>query len=157
MSAKKKSPVETHQLPPKVAAFNVFSIVNNINEGVRGDNLMKDCTADISETPKSEVEKVYLPFLVNRNFSNFSDTVLLANVMNQYPNLPAKMQYDFLRHTIRPKKSFAKWGKAIDTSADEKVLIELYDYSSEKAKDALSCLSEEQMKVLRKRVDKGGK
>ena len=158
MSVKpKKIKESTDTTEPKVKSIGVFDIVNNINLGSRGENLMKDCTADTSENVKSEIEKVYLPFLINRNFSNFTDTSCIANAMNQYPNLPAKMQYDFLRNIIRPGRRFAKWGKAFDNSGDVAVLMELYDYSSEKAREALTILSEEQMAVLRKRADHGGK
>lgn len=156
MAAKKKVE-EKSQLPPKIKSFGVFDIVFNINEGIRGENLMKDCSADQSENAKTEIEKLYNSFLINRNFSNFSDTILLANVLNSYPGLPHKMQYEFLRNTIRPKKRFAKWGKASDNSGDVAVLMELYNYSAEKARAALPCLTEDQMIVLRKRVDKGGK
>ena len=158
MAAKKKLlDQEKSSLPPKIRPFGVFDIVANINEGVRGENLMKDCTADQSENVKTEIEKLYNSFLINRNFSNFHDTVLIANTLNSYSGLPPKMQYDFLRNVIRSKKRFAKWGKAIDNSGDVEVLMELYNYSAEKARDALPCLSEEQMVILRKRVNKGGK
>jgi len=145
------------QLPPKIKPMGVFDIINNINEGARGKNLFDNCKADKSEDVKNEIEKLYNSFIINRGFSNFQDTVLLVNEMNKYPTLPTKMQYDFLRHIIRPCKRFAKWGKAGDDSKDVQMLIELYQYSSVKAREALTLLSEDQLVQLRKRVDHGGR
>lgn len=57
-------------------------------------------------------EKGYVPFLVNRGLSYFPDTILQANAMNRHSGLRKRMQFDFLRHSIRSRKRFSKWFKA---------------------------------------------
>jgi hypothetical protein len=101
-------------------------------------------------------EKQYNGFMVNRGLSYFHDTVLLANEMNRYHHLDNKLQNDFLINTIRKKKRFSKWLKADEAEAIE-VVKEYYGYSNEKARQALTLLSEHQLNELKKRTYKGGR
>ena len=66
-------------------------------------------------------EKEYTPYIVNRGLSYFHDTVIQANVMNQYPLLPKKWQFQFLLNSITKKKRFSKWSKKDDES--ESILL----------------------------------
>ena len=79
-----------------------FDFLNEINQGKK--DLMAD---DIDQ----QVEKQYNPFIINRGLSYFKDTALFANEMNIKNNLPPRMQYDFYRNIVTPKKRFAKWTK----------------------------------------------
>jgi hypothetical protein len=101
-------------------------------------------------------EKQYNGFMVNRGLSYFHDTVLLANEMNRYHHLDNKLQFDFLINTVRKKKRFSKWLKADEAEAIE-VVKEYYGYSNEKARQALTLLSEHQLNELKKRTYKGGR
>ena len=56
-------------------------------------------------------EKEYLPFLINRHFSHFLDCILIVNEINQRPFAPKKLQFDYLLHSIKPRKRFTKWQK----------------------------------------------
>jgi hypothetical protein len=82
--------------------------------------------------------------------------VLLANEMNRYHHLDNKLQFDFLINTVRKKKRFSKWLKADEAEAIE-VVKEYYGYSNEKARQALTLLSEHQLNELKKRTYKGGR
>ena len=101
-------------------------------------------------------EKAYNPFMANRGLSYFNDTVLLANEMNRYHHLDSKLQFDFLINTIRKRKRFSKWLKPEESAAVEAVK-EYYGYNDEKARQALTLLSNEQINELRLRVYKGGR
>lgn len=101
-------------------------------------------------------EKQYVPFMINRSLSYFNDTVLLANEMNINHHLDARMQFDFLLHTVRKGKRFAKWAKS-STPDDIEVVKEYYQYSDRKAMEALSLLTDDQISELKQRVYKGGK
>ena len=100
-------------------------------------------------------EKAYPAFMVNRSLSYFSDTVGLANVMNQYHHLDKKLQYHFLINIVRKRKRFSKWIKP-DLDSDIEVVKEYYGYSNEKARQVHNLLTSEQINELRKRVSKGG-
>lgn len=121
-----------------------FEFTKTINETKR--NL-------IDEDP--EVEKDYIPFLVNRSLGYFMDTIIYANEMNQKNSLDHKLQYDFLLNIIRPRKRFSKWlKKSKDDNID--LIKKFYGYSYTKAKDVVDILSEDQLKHIRSKLDTGG-
>jgi len=154
MAAKKKESAQP-AAPPKLS---FFSFLNSINEGSNGESLLAECKADNSEgaADPSSAERAYLPFMVNRGLSYFNDTVLLANEMNRYAALPVKMQYDFLKNTVRAKKRFSKWSKKMDDGADVQMLMQHYCYSAEKARDVLPLLSESALSSIRSSREHGG-
>ena len=117
-------------------------------------NTHKDIMTDTDND--ALMEKDYNPFLSNRAFSYHNDSILQANEMNQRHHLDKKMQFDYLLNNIRPRKRFAKWIKN-ESSEDVSVNKEYYGYNNTKAIEALSVLSEEQLKVLRYKVQRGGK
>ena len=121
-----------------------FDYANAINETKA--NIMVD---DISE-------KKYDGYMVNRALSQYPDTVLLANEMNIHHHIDNRLQFDFLLNTVRRGKRRGKWAKAIDPEHLE-VVKEYYGYSDEKAKVALTLLSDKQVEELKQRVFKGGK
>lgn len=101
------------------------------------------------------VEKSYVPFIVNKALSYFPDTIMYANEMNVYGSLDNKLQFCYLLNSIRPQKRFAKWLKKQDSNELE-IVKEYYGYSNEKATQALSLLSEKQLELIRKQLEKGG-
>tara|TARA_R100000315_G_C5150460_1_gene86175 strand:- start:74 stop:457 length:384 start_codon:yes stop_codon:yes gene_type:complete len=120
-----------------------FDYLNSIN--LTKKNLIVD----------EQSEKDYVPFIVNRGLGYFSDTVLLANEMNVNCNLDSKMQYDFLRSTVKKRKRFSKWLKADD---DEKIdiICKYFGYSRSVAKSVVDLFDEQTIDILKKRLDKGG-
>ena len=101
-------------------------------------------------------EKKYPPFIINKGFSYFEDTVMMGNEVNRLHHLSKKMQFDFLLNSIRPRKWFSKWFKASKlTNLD--IVKKYYGYSNEKAKQALDILTKEQIDFIKKRLYQGGK
>lgn len=110
----------------------VFDIIKHINE--------KKPVEDLSD---------YVPFIVNRAFSYFNDTVLYANELNQYQNIPNKAQYLYLINSLSKKKRFSKWAKSV-ISEDLMAIQKYYGYSIDKARNALKLLNEEQIDEIKK-------
>lgn len=108
----------------------------------------------IDEDP--QLESQYPPYIVNRCLSGFIDTLMYANQMNICNNVDKKMQYDFLINTIRPKKRFSPWLKK-EKENDLQLVKSYYGYSNEKARVALKVLTDEQLKIIKSKLDKGGK
>jgi len=100
-------------------------------------------------------EKQYIPYIVNRGLSFGSDTVIPANEMNSRPHLDKKLQFQFLINTVRPRKRYNKWVKADKVEAIE-LIKTYYGYSTEKARQALSILTSEQLNHLKQKLEKGG-
>jgi len=100
-------------------------------------------------------ERGYVPFLVNRGLSYFPDTIMQANEMNMNGALRKRMQFDFLRHSIRARKRFSKWFKAEE--ADNLASIkERYGCSDAKAKEIMRVLTTEQIANIVRSTHKGG-
>ena len=100
-------------------------------------------------------EKGYNAFMVNRGLSYFNDTVLFANEMNLNAHLDNRLQFDFLINIVRRRKRFSKWMKP-ETASDVEVVKEYYGYSNQKARQALTLLTPEQIIDIKKKVYKGG-
>jgi serine kinase of HPr protein (carbohydrate metabolism regulator) len=124
--------------------MNPFEYLKSINESKK--DIMIDDLA----------EKEYNSFIVNRGLSSFQNTILYANEMNRYHHLDSRLQFDFLINIIRKKKRWSKWIKASEVDNLE-LIKEYYGYSNEKAKSALSLMSNDQIEQLKIRIYKGGK
>ena len=102
-------------------------------------------------------EKKYPPFIINKCLSMHYDSIAAANEMNGYHFLDKKVQFHFLINSIRKKKRFGgKWLKQ-NVLKDIEYVKEYYDYSNEKAREALSILTKEQIELIKLSIDKGGR
>ena len=93
-------------------------------------------------------EAEYPAFMVTRSMSQYQDCLLIANEINVIPSVSNRMQYDYYRNSIRPKKRFGKWGKKKDVG-DVKMLMEHYDCNRARAEEALRILTKEQLDYVR--------
>jgi hypothetical protein len=123
-------------------------------------DLFKDVIPSILQTKKhvicSENETDYVPFVVNKALSFHYDCVMWANEMNRYPNTDELLQYHYLINKVRGyRRPFQKWQKR-EAVEDLELVKEFFNYSNEKAKEALSILSDEQIIEIRKKLNKGG-
>lgn len=124
--------------------------------------LFKDVMKSIMETKEDltndlELEKVYVPFIVNRSLSYHYDCIFYANEMNLYSSsLEKKLQYHFFINTIRGyKRPFKKWQK-LEKIDDLDVIKEYYGYSNERAKEALTLLTDAQINEIKNKLNRGG-
>ena len=77
--------------------------------------------------------------------------------MNGYHFLDKDVQFNFFINSIRKKKRFGgKWLKQ-NVLKDIVYVKEYYDYSNEKAREALSILTKEQIELIKLSIDKGGR
>ena len=121
-------------------------------------DLFKEIVPSILQTKKDVLvdEKDYAPYMVNRALSYHMDCILYANQMNMNHAVDKKLQYQYLLNTVRPiKRKFEKWQKAM-VIKDLECVKEYFGYSDEKAKDALRILSDEQIALIKEKLEKGG-
>lgn len=123
---------------------NPFDYLNAIN--TTKENLIVD----------SQSEKDYVPYLINRGLSMFSDTVLYANEMNMYHEIPKKNQFEFYINSISKRKRFSKWHKRDAESEDLKLIAKYFCCSYDKAKTTLSLLTAQQIDDIRIITSVGG-
>jgi hypothetical protein len=124
-------------------AMSPFDYLNAIND-TKIDIMVDDVA-----------EKQYNAFMVNRGLSYFVDTVLIANEMNRNHHLDNRLQFAFCINSIRKRKRFSKWNKPQEVESLE-VVKEYYGYSNEKAKSALSILSQSQIELIKQKLYTGG-
>ena len=122
---------------------------------------LKDWLKSINETKinliddEPLIEAKYPSYIVNRCMSGQIDTLMYANEMNIYNQLDNKLQYDFLLYTLRKKKRFSPWIRKEELSNLE-LIKKHYKYSDEKAKQVLPLLNDDQLNIIRQRLDTGG-
>ena len=98
----------------------------------------------------------YNPFLTNRAFAGFIDTIMLAEELNQYHHLSPALQYDFYYYAVRKGNRFDPIPKREDPPYLE-VVMEYYNYSRQKAMEVMHLLSEQDIQNMIKTMDKGGR
>ena len=99
--------------------------------------------------------KKYPAFVINKCMAQHIDTVMHANEMNSCPQLRNDMQYSFFIHSVRKSKRFSPWAKK-STNPDLDIVKQYYNYSTEKAEQALKLLSKEEIQVIRSKLSVGG-
>jgi hypothetical protein len=123
--------------------MNVYDFVNSINS-----NENKTKSLMVGTANDKLAEKTYEPFLVNRTLSYFVDTIMYVQDMNISRQLDRKLQYDYLRMSVRPAKRFKKWDKA-DKISNLDLIKKHFNYNNQKAITALELLSDEQIEKLK--------
>lgn len=125
-------------------AITLFDYINMISQ-----------TKEIPEFD-AHFEKTYSPFVVNRFFSLFKDnSVIIANTLNRNCEISKKNHFLFLHSMIRRSKRFSKWPKK---NNNERInfLMEVFNYSHKRAKEASMLITDEQITELHKADFKGG-
>lgn len=143
---------ETKVEEPTSAAKYDWRFENSINIGAKPLDIEKD-------------EFKYNKWRTNNSLSNFLDTLFYANEMNLNYHLTDQMHYDYLFYTIRKTKRFNKKKTDSDLKLEklqekekEKISLiqEYYKYNTANARAVLRILDESQLKIIRKRLEKGG-
>jgi clamp loader A subunit len=95
----------------------------------------------------------YSPWLTNKFFAKFVDTVMYANEVNSIPHAPPRAQYDYYEAAIRPRRRRAKWPKKSDAKSDDLAALEVwYGINRRKAAEVALALGEEGVKAIAYRV-----
>lgn len=102
-------------------------------------------------------EKTYAPFIINRGLSFNMQTVMFANVMNRFPQIDKKMQYDFYFYGVPKGKRFDKWQKKTELGSDVQAVKDFYNINTDRAVEALKLLSNEQLDMIKEKLKKGGR
>lgn len=131
--------------------FNVFQFVNSINN-------KENC--DIIKNHENE----YLPYIINRSFSFFNDSVFYANELNKYSGIDNKLQFDFYYYILPKRRRYSKWIKKQITPETENIInliINKYSCNKKTANEILNIFTDEQknefIKSLKSEAYTGGR
>ena len=123
----------------------------NLSDFLRSINITKENVME--SDPMAEQE--YVPFVVNRTLSYFPDTVLYANEMNLRGGSDHRLQFEYLINSVRTKKRFSRWLKP-EKNEDVDAIKEYYNCSYNKANEIVKILTDEQLSLIHKRLERGG-
>ena len=119
-------------------------------------NAINHTKESLMDTEDEQWERKYPPYIVNKCVAPFQDTIMLVNEINQFHHLDKKLQFDFLINSLRPRKRYTPWVKAMKLENLEYVK-EFYGYDNEKAKVALDINEDEQISAKKQKMNKGGR
>ncbi len=113
-------------------------------------------TKDLTVLQDEAFEKDYQPFIINKMLAQHKDCVLSAEQMNERPEMSKQLQFLYLFYAIRPR--FRRSEKSIKHKKSDVVesLAEYYGCSARHARGLVSLHTDEQLAVVRQRIDKGG-
>ena len=131
-------------MPKEITPFDFINAASFSKDDLIGDH----------EIPE-QAEKLYTPYIVNKGFSWFEDTVLHANEMNMRANLFGGAQFDYYRGALRKRKRFSKWFKP-DVDKDLDAIQEVYQCNRTVAKMYQKALNPDQMVEVRAKLETGG-
>ena len=101
---------------------------------------------DYPEDPT--VKTGYIPYMGNKYFSFFVDSIMHSNIMNQMSFLDKDIQYDYYFNAVRKNKRFSKWHKFQKTE-DCELVMKHFSVSSRRANQMIELLSDEYLDELR--------
>ena len=122
---------------------------------------LKDWLNSINLTKKNlidedpDCERDYAPFVINKCLSGQMDSLMYANEMNLNHHLDKRMQYDFFINSLRKRKRFSPWLRK-DKVKNIEAVKSYYGFSTAKAEQALTILSNEQLDYIYEKLNTGG-
>lgn len=131
--------------------MDLIQALNSVN--FDKNNLIRDSGAP------EVAEKLYPKFPVSRSLSYSMDALFLVNELNirglTQHDISNKMHYEFLLHVLPKKKRYGKWEKP-EVTEDIKAIMNVYNYSYDKAKEVVDILNTEQIEEIKRSLSQGG-
>ena len=119
-------------------------------------DFVKNVSYDKEDIMVDEVEeKAYQPFLINRALSYHQDAIHLVNEMNCAHQLDNRLQYSFFINTLRKRRRFSKWQKPYESKKLDTIKT-YYGVSTQKAKEYLELINDEQYREMKDSINYGG-
>lgn len=122
---------------------------------------LKDWLNSINQTKKNIMDedtesiRQYSSYIINHCLSGEIDSLMYANEMNMNSSLDKKLQYDFYINILRKRKRFSPWLRK-EAVKDLECVKSYYNYSNEKALQALKILTKEQIDFIKSKLETGG-
>jgi hypothetical protein len=123
----------------------LFDFVNAISESKK--NLLSD-PANI---------KYYDTFMANLAMSQHHDTIMIANALNMFPQIPKQQHFEFLLEMVPARRRRGAWAKKLPKEKDELTVSKALGCSIKLAREHLKLLTSSQIQALEAQVFEGGK
>lgn len=104
---------------------------------------------DKNKTPTSEDLKKIQSFVFCKWLAGDSRTIETANIINQYSDIPIENQYYLVKNKFAGKIRNIKYVKLEKDDVDTSILEKHFKINSEKAKEYLQFISDDEYKYLK--------
>lgn len=104
---------------------------------------------DKNKTPTKEDFKKIQSFMFCKWLAGDSRTLQTANIINQYYDIPIENQYYLVKNQFAGKIRNIKYIKSEKDDTDTSILERHYKISSEKAREYLNFISQEELEYLK--------
>jgi len=151
VTLQKRKPEASEPEKAKKLAYD-WRFENSINSGKEPIDLEKQ-------------EFKYEKWRTNTSLANHLETIMHANEMNLNYHLTDQMHYDYLFYSVRKKKRFGSKKTERDKQLEKEqkeeaeklaLISEYYKYNTVKSKAALRVLTDSQLEIIKRRLEKGG-
>jgi hypothetical protein len=104
----------------------------------------------------SQEEKLKIPsFVFCRWLSNSPVTIMGANTINYYSDIPVDLQFDMVRSVFKHKKPYIRYPKQYkEQHEDLEVLVKYFNISYEKAKEYKLLIDDDEFKRIKSFYEK---
>jgi Bacteriophage clamp loader A subunit len=89
----------------------------------------------------------YVPYITARTMSYFQDTLVYAQLINDYQVKDPEMHYQLFISAVRPRKRFAKWGKPV-TDPELKMISDYFQINTDRARELKQFMTADQIKQI---------
>jgi hypothetical protein len=96
------------------------------------------------EGEEISVENKFVSYIILQQFSQFSDTIFIAQQLNEISFLPLEMQFWFLYDSISKRKRFSKWIKK-NSSEELTAIMNFYNCNFKRAEEFLERLTQAEL------------
>ncbi|AXF41376.1 hypothetical protein SHAb15599_00005 [Acinetobacter phage SH-Ab 15599] len=135
---------EANQQAPK--KYGMFDVLNNINS-----------TKDRSLMNEHTYRAACSPFSINRALMQNPRTIMIAHVANRNCLIDPEMYHEYMVSAIPKNNSRVKWKKREDKSEHLPLIMGYYKVNEKVALDYLKILTNDQIKVIIKKTERGGR
>lgn len=97
---------------------------------------------------RDEVLEIYNQYFINKGLSQHPDTILYANDMNLYFEIPDSAHYLYLSKSIRVRKRYGKWAKSLNDEELLECISKYYNVGKLEAIMYAKILSPQQKRVI---------
>lgn len=128
--------------PEKIKKHGLFDYIKDLSNN-------KKLLAFEDEMIDGKFPSEVSPYMINKAFGNFYDTVIFANEMNLRSQIPVKALYLFYTYGISKKTRYASWYKE-DTSNKDKLeaLMKYFNWSSREASINIHMFTDDQLNEI---------
>ena len=121
----------------KVSKIGLFDYLNSIN---------------LPNSKYLETDTTYSPFMVNRAFMQYQDTLYISNALSKLNITDKQAHYDYLFYSVPKRKRFSKWAK--ETKHNFEDIIEMiqdkYCYNRKHAISFYNSIDDEEIEMIKR-------